>query len=225
MTRFESPKLEFVDLNSIINKLDSNWFLLFTVIQQLKSLLSTLDGRVSSLEKGGSVKVPEVKKAAPAKKEEDDDIDLFGSDDEEDEEAEKGKFDLIFVLSFLSCWMMTNHHTLSRTSSTAREERAKAAAEKKKKKNVIAKSNVILDIKPWDDETNMELLEKEVRSIAMDGLLWGISKLVPVAFGVKKLQIVCVVEDDKVSIEELTEKLEAIEEYIQSVDVAAFQKI
>jgi translation elongation factor EF-1beta len=32
----------------------------------------------------------------------------------------------------------------------------------------------------------------------MDGLLWGTSKLVPVAFGVKKLQITCVIEDDKV---------------------------
>lgn len=32
----------------------------------------------------------------------------------------------------------------------------------------------------------------------MEGLLWGTSKLVPVAFGVKKLQITCVIEDDKV---------------------------
>lgn len=59
----------------------------------------------------------------------------------------------------------------------------------------------------------------------MDGLLWGASKLVPIAFGVKKLQIVCVVEDEKVSIEELTEKIEANEDYVQSVDVAAFSKI
>lgn len=108
---------------------------------------------------------------------------------------------------------------------TAREERAKATAEKKKKKGVIAKSNVILDIKPWDDETDMAAMEKEVRTIEMDGLLWGISKLVPIAYGVKKLQIVCVVEDDKVSIDELTEKIEAIEDYVQSIDVAAFQKI
>lgn len=38
-----------------------------------------------------------------------------------------------------------------------------------------------------------------MRSIEMEGLVWGSSKLVPVAFGVKKLQIQCVVEDDKVS--------------------------
>ena len=63
---------------------------------------------------------------------------------------------------------------------------------------MIAKSSVLLDVKPWDDETDMKELESSVRSIAMDGLVWGTSKLVPVAFGVKKLQIQCVVEDDKV---------------------------
>lgn len=61
----------------------------------------------------------------------------------------------------------------------------------------MAKSNVILDVKPWDDETDMAELEKAVRSVEMPGLMWGISKLVPLAYGIKKLQIVCVVEDDK----------------------------
>jgi translation elongation factor EF-1beta len=56
-----------------------------------------------------------------------------------------------------------------------------------------------LDVKVWDDETDMKALEESVRSIQMDGLVWGSSKLVPVAFGVKKLQIQCVIEDDKVS--------------------------
>lgn len=41
---------------------------------------------------------------------------------------------------------------------------------------LIAKSNVILDVKPWDDETDMKELEREVRSIQMDGLLWGACK-------------------------------------------------
>ena len=93
------------------------------------------------------------------------------------------------------------------------------------KPTVIAKSSILLDIKPWDDETDMGAMEREVRSIAMDGLIWGASKLVPVAFGVKKLQISCVVEDDKVSVDELVEKIEAFEDYVQSVDIAAFNKI
>ena len=42
---------------------------------------------------------------------------------------------------------------------------------------LIAKSNIILDVKPWDDETDMAKLEECVRSITMDGLLWGACKL------------------------------------------------
>ena len=38
---------------------------------------------------------------------------------------------------------------------------------------MIAKSNIILDVKPWDDETDMKEMERLVRSIEMDGLLWG----------------------------------------------------
>jgi len=73
---------------------------------------------------------------------------------------------------------------------------------------------VILDVKPWDDETDMKQLEQAVRSIQMEGLLWGSSKLVPVGYGINKLQITTVVEDDKVSVEELTEKLEAFEDFV-----------
>lgn len=71
---------------------------------------------------------------------------------------------------------------------------------------MVAKSSVLLDVKVWDDETDMGALEKSVRSIVMDGLVWGSSKLVPVAFGVKKLQIQCVIEDDKVNIKKKTIK-------------------
>lgn len=38
---------------------------------------------------------------------------------------------------------------------------------------LIAKSSLLLDVKPWDDETDMSKLEECVRSIQMDGLLWG----------------------------------------------------
>merc|ERR1712154_471444 len=95
-----------------------------------------------------------------------------------------------------------------------------------KKPGPIAKSNVILDIKPWDDETDMAEMERLVRTIEMDGLLWGTATLVEVGYGIKKLRITTVVEDDKVSIDELTEKItEDFEEFVQSVDIAAFNKI
>lgn len=38
---------------------------------------------------------------------------------------------------------------------------------------LIAKSSILLDVKPWDDETDMVKLEECVRSIQMDGLVWG----------------------------------------------------
>lgn len=38
---------------------------------------------------------------------------------------------------------------------------------------VIAKSSILLDVKPWDDETDMAKLEECVRSVQMDGLVWG----------------------------------------------------
>merc|ERR1712178_357892 len=147
---------------------------------------------------GTAAKPAPAKPAKPASEsEDDDDIDLFGSDDEEDEEAAK-----------------------------IREERLAAyAAKKSKKPALIAKSRILLDIKPWDDETDMVEMERLVRTIVKDGLLWGASKLVPLAYGIKKLQINCVVEDDKVGTDDLEEDLIAFEDYVQSVDIAAFNKI
>ena len=80
-------------------------------------------------------------------------------------------------------------------------------------------------MQPWDDETDMVKLEEAVRAIQADGLLWGASKLVPVGYGIKKLQISCVVEDDKVGTDFLEENITGIEDYVQSMDVAAFNKI
>jgi len=71
----------------------------------------------------------------------------------------------------------------------------------------------------------MAALEAQVRTISMDGLVWGASKLVPVGYGIQKLQIISVVEDDKVSIEALQEEIQAFEDFVQSVDIAAFNKI
>jgi translation elongation factor EF-1beta len=96
---------------------------------------------------------------------------------------------------------------------------------KTKKGPVVAKSTLILDVKPWDTETDMREVEQLVRGITVDGLLWGASKLVDVAFGIKKLQISCVVEDEKVGVDFLEESITAFADHVQSVDVAAFNKI
>jgi len=167
----------------------------------LRSLITQLESRVAALEVGsGAPAAAKPAAAKPAAEEDDDDsdVDLFGSDDEE-EDAEAAKI---------------------------REERLAAyAAKKSKKPALIAKSNIIFDVKPWDDETDLAAMEKAVRSVTMDGLLWGTSKLVPVGYGIKKLQISCVVEDDKVGTDDLEEAITAFEDFVQSVDVVVFNKI
>merc|ERR1719374_420869 len=81
------------------------------------------------------------KAASAAAADDDDDVDLFGSDDEED--AEKKRI--------------------------TEERLAAYAAKKAKKPALIAKTSVLFDVKPWDDETDMNEMLKLVKSVEMDG--------------------------------------------------------
>lgn len=202
-----SPNQECVSRVAVLEKENQD---LKNIVAELKTIVSRLDERVKTLEDRplgidpmrfaicpAKPPSPAPTKEAP-KADEDDDVDLFGSDSEGEDDA----------------------------AAQIREERLAAYAAKKSKKPVlIAKSNIILDVKPWDDETDMKAMEVEVRKIETDGLLWGAAKLVPLAYGIHKLQISCVVEDDKVSVDWLTEQIEAIEDFVQSVDIAAFNKV
>lgn len=107
---------------------------------------------------------------------------------------------------------------------------AKRDAEKKAsgKKAVVGKSSVLMDVKPWDDETDMKELEKAVRSVEQEGLTWGASKFVEVGYGIKKLQIMMTIVDDLVSPDNIIEDYLTAEprnEHIQSCDIVAFNKI
>ncbi|KAJ4815486.1 Elongation factor 1-beta [Rhynchospora pubera] len=138
---------------------------------------------------------PVTEAKAPAEDDDDDDVDLFGEETEEEKKAA--------------------------------EERA-AAVKASAKKKESGKSSVLLDVKPWDDETDMKKLEEAVRSVQMEGLLWGASKLVPVGYGIKKLQIMMTIVDDLVSVDDLVEErllTEPANEFIQSCDIVAFNKI
>ena len=88
----------------------------------------------------------------------------------------------------------------------AEDQKSKA---KKKKAPPVAKSIVLLDVKPWGPEENLDALaEKIFAEIKMDGLLWKTEfKKEPVAFGVWKLVIGCTVEDEKVSVDALIETI------------------
>ncbi|GET93209.1 translation elongation factor 1-beta, putative [Leishmania tarentolae] len=104
-------------------------------------------------------------------------------------------------------------------------KKAKDAEKKKAKKEVIAKSSILFDIKSWDDTVDLEALAQKLHAIHRDGLIWGDHKLVPVAFGVKKLQQLIVIEDDKVSGDDLEEMILGFEDEVQSMDIVAWNKI
>merc|ERR1719210_1910130 len=138
--------------------------------------------------------------AAAKADDDDDDFDIFGDDDDEEEETEEEK--------------------------RIKEERLAAYhAKEATKQAVIAKSSLLLDVKPWDDETDMAKMEELVHTIQCDGLVWGQSKLVPLAFGIKKLQISAVIEDEKVSTDWLDEEICGFQDHVQSMDIAKFNKI
>ena len=97
---------------------------------------------------------------------------------------------------------------------------------KKEKPKTIAKSLIIFEVKPYEAETDLDDLAKRIIAITMDGLFWKTEyKKVPIAYGVEKIVIGAVVEDEKVSTDDLQEKIEAFEDEVQSVDIMAFNKI
>jgi elongation factor 1-beta len=57
-------------------------------------------------------------------------------------------------------------------------------------------------------------------------LCWGTEyKKEPIAFGIFKLIIGFSLEDEKVSVDDVVEKIESFDEFVQSVDILVFNKI
>ncbi|CAI5730161.1 unnamed protein product [Hyaloperonospora brassicae] len=140
-----------------------------------------------------------VKKADKEEEEDDEDDDLFGDDDDEDDEATKAL-------------------------AAKRAEAAKGA--KKEKKKPVERSQVVIEVKPWEAETDLEELAAKIKALPVEGLTWGEGhKLVPVAFGIKKLLVQCIIIDDMVLLDDITDAIQSFEDYVQSVDVASMNKV
>lgn len=134
--------------------------------------------------------------------------DLFGSDEDDDDDKEAYR------------------QQQERAEAALREKEKRDSAKAAQGKIVVAKSSVLFDVKPWEAETDMSAMEDAVRRIEIDGVTWGASKLAPVGFGIKKLQILATIVDDLVpSTDVIVEQIEAIEDLVQSVDIAAFNKV
>merc|ERR1712019_253912 len=187
---------------------------------EIKAQLQAALARLDQLEAAGKSAAPAAPVAAvcPAKKEEpkkeeseddddDDDMDFFDDSDDEDEEAKAAAEAL--------------------KAKRVAEYNARKAEKAAKKGVVAAKSMITLDVKPFDDETDLDALAAKIKAeIAMDGLVWGQKhEKKPLAFGIFKLVVTAVVEDEKVSTDDLTEKIEEYDDEVQSVDIAAFNKL
>ena len=167
-----------------------------------------------------------MKKEEPKKEEEEEEEgDLFGDDDDDEDEA------------------------------AAEALAAKLQAEQKKKKEEakknepVARSQLVLDVKPMDENTGMLVvtfcsfpidlvaLADKIKATQVKGLKWGEGiKLVDLAFGIQKLQVricvicvteqvSCIIEDDICCEDDVHEAILAFEDEVQSVDTFAFNKM
>ena len=136
--------------------------------------------------------------AAAESKDEDDDFDCFGDDDPEDEARQA---------------------EIQRIADEAKK------AKEDKGKVVIEKSVVVIEVKPWDSETDLAALEEKIRAIEMEGLEWKGSEQKPIAYGVKKIVIMCHIVDKLISVDDLQEKIQEFEDDVQSTDIASFSKL
>jgi elongation factor 1-beta len=150
--------------------------------------------------------VATTKKAA---EDSDDDVDdLFGDDDEEEDISD----------------------TIARKIAADKElqARMKMKAEKAKKKGP-EKTMFVFDVKPFDTETDLEALAKTLKATTLDGIVcWGEEhKFLPVAFGIKKLRISMIVEDEKVCQDDLEDHINADgrDDQIQSIDLYTMSKV
>ncbi|GAB5031927.1 ef-1 guanine nucleotide exchange domain-containing [Nannochloropsis oceanica] len=165
--------------------------------------IAAISGLKTVLGGGGGAATPSVKAQPAGKAADDEDMDLFGDDDEE--EAAKP--------------------TLSRAEQVAAMKAEKEAKEKANKKR--DRSQIVLEVKPTDTEVNLDELYMTIKKeISPSGLTWGEGyNKSPVAYGIFKLIISMVVFDDEVSIDDVVDKIEAMDDQVQSVDINSFNKL
>lgn len=109
------------------------------------------------------------------------------------------------------------------------QEKLKAeAVARGKKKLEKARSMIVFEVKPYEPETDLETLAKNIKTIKHEGIQnWGQEhKLVPVAYGIKKLVISAVVFDNLVGMDDIVDLInEKYEDDIQSIDIQAMSKV
>jgi len=210
----KTPETTLETLQDRATRLETSNASLRKLVEELTSQIERLEAKAESTLQSGSTPAaapvqPAAKVAAkPAAKVEESDDDDFDFGDSDEEEKPKGE---------------TEMQKMKRLAAEKRA--ADDAAKKAKKPAPVLKSNVVLDIKPWDDETDLGEMEKAVRGIVMDGLTWGNSKLVEIGFGIKKLRMSTAIVDELVGLYDLEDQIQELEDFVQSVDIVSHNKI
>eukprot|EP01038_Epipyxis_sp_PR26KG_P010845 gene10845-14558_t len=155
----------------------------------------------------------------PVAKDEDFD-DMFGGDDEElNEDGET-------AAEAAATKARQERMALAKKLKEEKEAKDNAGKEKKQKEKPVEKSLCVLEVKPWEADTDLEKVWHKIKEYKQEGLSWGETfKLEPVAFGIKKLVMTCVIVDSLVLMDDITENIESLEEWVQSVNVASMNKI
>lgn len=105
---------------------------------------------------------------------------------------------------------------------------------KAKKKKKIEKSIIAFDVKVHDENEDFDDLFEKICEIKKDGLVWNQNfELRDVAYGMQKLTMSMVVEDEKIGVDELYDEIMELvnsgcgedEERIQSIDTVSFSKL
>ena len=138
-----------------------------------------------------------VEKKEEKKAEDDDDFDPFADDAEADKAAEEQK-----------------------------KKKMEEGKSKKHARKDQAKSILEFDVKGYELEQDWNAMADGIRNIVIEGnTSMDSHEIVPIAFGMKKLRMKCVIIDDLTCTEDIFEKIqEAYEEDVQSVDTVSFNK-
>jgi len=162
------------------------------------------------------------------KKEEVNTDDMFGDDEPKKEEKKSDDVNEMFETETGESQkeLEARQARMKRALEQKRLKDLEKEKEGKKKETVIAKSLVVFDVKGWDEEQDLnEIAKKIFDDVQMDGLVWKTEYSTPiVCFTIKKLVIAAVIEDEKVSADDIVEKITEWEDIVQSVEIASFNK-
>ena len=91
----------------------------------------------------------------------------------------------------------------------------------------VEKTLICLEISPADESVDLQMLWSQIiENFHMEGLTWGENyKLEPIGYGLNKLLMSCTIVDSLINLDDITESIESLDDWVQSVTVLSMNKI